>query len=378
MKLLIIGGGASGLMLASILKKNKANIDILIVEKLEHVGKKILATGNGKCNLSNANITDSCYNNSFGFSIANSFDANAYFNSLGLLTTIDSEGRIYPLSNTANSVLDVLRDSIKDVNIKTSCNIIKVNKDKDHYVASSDNHDRFDADIVVFASGGKTYYKENNTYMMASMLSHRIMPLRPTLTSIKIKENLSSIENLRVKVNAKLISDNKVVYEDAGEVLFKKDSLSGIVIFQLSSYIARNPYKKYQIVLDLLPNMQESQISNHLNTYKSMTGLFPKMINQYILKLSNNNYDLVAKNIKNLTFNVNETIDFKNAQVTSGGVCIDELKDTLESKIHNNLYFMGEVIDVDGICGGYNLHFAFACANIVAQDIINKVGVNDE
>ena len=74
----------------------------------------------------------------------------------------------------------------------------------------------------------------------------------------------------------------------------------------------------------------------------------------------------------------NETIDFKNAQVTSGGVCIDELKDTLESKIHNNLYFMGEVIDVDGICGGYNLHFAFACANIVAQDIIDKVGVNDE
>ena len=378
MKLTIIGGGASGLMLASILKKNKANIDITIVEKLEHVGKKILATGNGKCNLSNANITSSCYNNSFGFDIANSFNTNEYFNSLGLLTTIDEQGRIYPLSNTANSVLDILRDSTNGVNIKTSCNIIKVIKDNNGYTLKSESGETFSCDMLVFASGGKTYYKENNTYMMASMLSHRIMPLRPTLTSIKIKENLASIENLRAKVNAKLIADDKVIYEDSGEVLFKKDNLSGIVIFQLSSYIARNPYKKYQIVLDLLPSMQEKDIANYLNHYQSMTGLFPKMINQYILKLSNNNYELVAKNIKNLTFNVAEVIEFKNAQVTSGGVCIDELKDTLESKIHNNLYFMGEVIDVDGICGGYNLQFAFASAYKVALDIISKVGVLDE
>ena len=378
MKLTIIGGGASGLMLASILKKNKANIDITIVEKLEHVGKKILATGNGKCNLSNANITSSCYNNSFGFTIANSFNSNEYFNALGLLTTIDEEGRIYPLSNTANSVLDILRDSVNGVNIKTSCNIIKVNKDNKGYTLKSENGETFTCDILAFASGGKTYYKENNTYMMASMLSHRIMPLRPTLTPIKIKENLASIENLRAKVNAKLIADNKVVYEDNGEVLFKKDNLSGIVIFQLSSYIARNPYKKYQIVLDLLPCMNEKEIVSHLNTYKSMTGLFPKMINQYILKLSNNNYELVAKNIKNLTFNVTEVIEFKNAQVTSGGICVEELKDTLESKIHDNLYFMGEIIDVDGICGGYNLQFAFASAYKVALDIISKVGVLDE
>ena len=110
MKLAIVGGGASGLMMASILRKHNADIEIVILEKLEHVGKKILMTGNGKCNMSNTNITKTCYNNEFGYEVAKSFDAVSYFNSLGLLTNVDSEGRVYPFSSVANSVLDVLRE----------------------------------------------------------------------------------------------------------------------------------------------------------------------------------------------------------------------------------------------------------------------------
>ena len=378
MKLIIVGGGASGLMLASILKTKNANIEIEIVEKLEHVGKKILATGNGRCNLSNASIKENCYNNSFGFEIASNFDVNKYFNNLGLLTYSDDEGRIYPLSNTANSVLDVLRESISGVKVHTSTNIIRIIKENDKYVLTDENNKKYEADIIAFATGGKTYYKENNSYMIASMLSHKIKPLRPTLTPIKVKENLSSIENLRAKVNASLYCDNKLIYKDSGEVLFKKDNLSGIVMFQLSSYIAKNPYKKYQIVLDLLPSFSKDEIESYLNNHSSMVGLFPKMINQYLKKISNNDNKTIASNIKELTFNVIDNIDFKSAQVTSGGISIDELKDSLESKYHDNLYFLGEVIDVDGICGGYNLHFAFSCANVVANDIINKVGENNE
>lgn len=379
MKLVIIGGGASGLMLASILRSKNANLDITIVEKLEHIGKKILMTGNGKCNLSNKNIKEACFNNEFGFNVASSFDVEKYFNELGLLTYSDSEGRIYPISNVSNSVLDTLRESIKDVEVLTSFNVTRIVKKDNIYVISNDKFKSIEADIVVMATGGKSYYKENNSYIMSSMLSHRVTQLRPTLTSLKVSENLASIENLRAKVNAKLIANNNIIYEDNGEVLFKKDGLSGIVIFQLSSIIARNPYLKYSIELDLLPQVSEEDLINHLTKYPSMTGLFAKMINQYVIKNSKSNSPIdIAYTIKHLRFNVLESVDFKNAQVTSGGISVKELKDTLESKYNANLYFLGEVIDVDAICGGYNLHFAFASASVAAQDIINKVGIKDE
>lgn len=379
MKVIIVGGGASGLMLASILKTNNANVDITILEKLEHVGKKILMSGNGKCNLSNKNITPLCFNNEFGYKIASSFDVEKYFNDLGLLTYSDNEGRIYPISNVANSVLDVLRESIKDVNVNTSFNVTRIIKNENNYFVFNDKGQKLEADIVVLASGGKTYYKENNTYIIASMLSHRITPLRPTLSSLKVSENLASIENLRAKVNAKLIANNNIVYEDKGEVLFKKDALSGIVIFQLSSIIARNPFLKYSIELDLLPSMDENKLEKYLTNHPSMTGLFAKMINQYVIKKANsNNPKDLAYQIKHLRFSVLDNMDFKNAQVTSGGISIKELNENLESKFNSNLYFLGELIDVDAICGGYNLHFAFSSASVVANDIINKVGINNE
>ena len=375
MKIAIVGGGASGLMLASVIRKNNVDVEIVILEKLEHVGKKILMSGNGKCNLSNTFITPSKYNNELGFKIASSFDVQKYFNELGLLTYQDVEGRVYPISNVANSVLDVLRNSLTNVEIKENFNVTKINKKDNKYTIVSDKFDFIDADVVVLAMGGKTYYKECNGYIIASMLSHRVTSLRPTLTSLKVKENLASIENLRAKVNAKLICNNNVVFEDNGEVLFKKDALSGIVIFQLSSMVARDPFKKYSIELDLMPSMSEEELSNHIEKYPSMTGMFAKMINQYIIKnsISKNGKD-IAHTIKHLKFNVLDNVEFKNAQVTAGGVNISEVKETLESKYNKNLYILGELLDIDGVCGGYNLHFAFSSAYIAAQDIINKVG----
>lgn len=375
MKIAIVGGGASGLMLASVIRKNNVDVEIVILEKLEHVGKKILMSGNGKCNLSNTFITPSKYNNELGFKIASSFDVQKYFNELGLLTYQDVEGRVYPISNVANSVLDVLRNSLTNVEIKENFNVTKINKKDNKYTIVSDKFDFIDADVVVLAMGGKTYYKECNGYNIASMMSHRVTPIRPTLSSLKIKENLASIENLRAKVNAKLIANNKVIYEDSGEVLFKKDALSGIVIFQLSSIIARDPFKKYTIELDLMPSMSEESLSEYIAKYPSMTGVFAKMINQYVMKnsISKDSKD-IAHTIKNLTFNVLDNIEFKNAQVTAGGVNISEVKETLESKYNKNLYILGELLDIDGVCGGYNLHFAFACGYIAALDILNKVG----
>ena len=376
MKVIIIGGGASGLMLASVLKRHNANVDIQILEKLEHVGKKVLLTGNGKCNLTNTNIKEECYNNEFGYETAKSFDTKTYFNRLGLLTIEDEQGRVYPQSLTSNSVLDILRESIDGVEVNTSCNVIRVVKNENTFKIKNDKNQEFEGDFVVFAAGGKTYYKDNNAYMIASMFSHRVTMLRPTLLPIKVLENLSSIENLRSKVKAKLLLNNEVVYEDEGEVLFKKDGLSGIVIFQLSSMIARNPYGKYKVELDLLPTMSMQEVVNHIDRFPKMTGMFPKMILQYILKnAASSDKNDIAYAMKHLTFTVTENIDFKTAQVTSGGISLKDIKETFESKNCENLYFAGEMLDVDGVCGGYNLQFAFASAYKVAMDIIRKVGV---
>ena len=125
-KLIIVGAGASGLMLASLIKKNNLDYDVLVLEKEEHVGKKILLTGNGKCNLSNKSIDAYCYNNKLAFDIAKSFDVENYFNDIGLVTTKDEQGRIYPFSNQANTVLDVLRKSIDGLNVITSCFITRI------------------------------------------------------------------------------------------------------------------------------------------------------------------------------------------------------------------------------------------------------------
>ena len=379
MKLVIIGGGASGLMLASILKNKKANIDITIIEKEEHGGKKILLSGNGRCNLSNTNLAINCYNNEFGYNIANSFDSVFYFNSIGLLTAIDNENRVYPLSNVSNNVLDVLRKSINGALIINNETINKINIVNNQYELISSNFNYYYADFLVIATGGKTYYKECNSYTLANMLSHKVCQLKPSLTYLKVKENLASIENLRCKVKASLYANNTLLYEDFGEVLFKKDALSGIVIFQLSSIIARNHFMSYTIKLDLAYNYTVEQLCEYISKFKSLDGMFAKMINQYILKNAKSNNPLdIANTIKNLSFNVIEPIDFKNAQVTSGGVDVNELNENLESALHKNLYFSGEIINVDGICGGYNLQFAFASANKIANDIVLKVGVKNE
>ena len=379
MKIIILGGGASGLMLANILVKNHINADIEIIEKYEHVGKKLLITGNGRCNLTNTNITTKSYNNDFGYKIAKSFDTIQFFNELGLLTYIDNEGRVYPYSLVSNNVLDILRENLNNIKISTSTNIIRIRKKEQQYELTSDSNQTFKADILVLATGGKTYYKDSNSYILANFLEHKVVPLRPALNYLKVQENLSSIENIRCKAKAYLITNNQIIYEDYGEVLLKKEALSGIVIFQLSSIIAKNAYNNYLIELDLLPNMSEDEIVKHLKKFPNMIGMFPKMINQYICKVANTQDPLIiSKTIKHLPFHVVENIDYKTAQVTSGGVDVNELKDTLESKIHDNLYFAGEIIDVDGLCGGYNLQFAFASANKVAQDILLKVGTLNE
>lgn len=378
MKIGIIGGGASGLMLASMLNNYYMQADIEIFERLEHVGKKLLLTGNGKCNLSNARITPDCYNNDFAYNVASCFDARNYFASIGLITYIGEQGRIYPFSNTSNSVLDILRKNIKNVTIHEQTQVNRIIKKDDNTYDLITTNGNFNEDIVVVATGGKTYYKDSNSYVLANMLSHQVTSLIPSLCPIKVDDNLSSIENLRCKINATLYNESGMIYKDKGEALFKKDYISGIIMFQLSSKIAQNPLDKYYMSLDFAPSLSYDNLVEYLKNNDDLIGLFPKMIGQFILKKANStNPEIIASTIKDLRFNIIQNIDFKQAQVTSGGVNVNELTENLESKINKNLYFAGEIVDADGICGGYNLQFAFASAYKIFNDIKNKIEANN-
>lgn len=378
MKVCIIGGGAAGLMTASILANKTENLEIVVVEKLEHIGKKLLVTGNGKCNLTNAYIGPSCYNNEFSYNIAKSFDTRAYFLELGLITYISEQGRVYPFSNMANSVLDILRFSLKNVDIKESTIVNKITNENNKYQIIT-NNGTIEADFVILATGGKTYYKDTNSYTLANMLSHKVSMLTPSLCPIKVKENLASIENLRCKVKATLFENENQIYQDKGEVLFKKDYLSGIVIFQLSSKLDYDLFKSYKVVLDLAPSLSKDYLLSYVDGHKDLMGLFPKMIAQYVLKHSpTNETEDIVNTIKNLSFEVADGFDFKNAQITAGGVSIDEINDNLESKLHKNLYIVGEMLDADGLCGGYNLQFAFASGARAAYDIIDKINIYED
>lgn len=400
MKIAIIGGGACGLLITSLLQDKLGNNDSIdIIEKEDKVGKKLLLTGNGRGNISNVNMSSCFYNDEFAAPIINAFTPNDlinYFDSLGVLTFNDLEGRVYPRSETASTILNALRESyINNPKVKelTGINLKTISKNKDKYLVNGNIYD-----VVVVSVGSKANSKDYNDYLLKE-LKHSSTSVYPALTPLFVKENTSSLKGLHAKVKATL--KMKEVYETSGELLFKEDSLSGIVMFELSSFYARNKIKgikeKAIISLDMLKEYSNEEIFNKLINLKELSpfknasfllnGFFPKMIAKYILDRSkveykNKNYgdlnkkdlEKITNTIKELTFTINENKIPTNGQIIVGGICLNEVdNNTLESKLNKNLYLGGEVLNIDGKCGGYNLHFAFACAKKIATMIEEKL-----
>ncbi len=383
-KIAIVGGGAAGLFAAAYLSTYK-NYDITIFEKNNRVGKKLLLTGNGKCNITNTNISDYCFNDNNFYNMLKYFSNNDtidFFNSIGLLTKTDSEGRVYPYSESSNTVVNVLLSQLikNKVSIICDCEILSImNNNKSFNLIDSLNRN-YEADVVILASGGKTYYKMTNSYDLATNLNHTISKLSPSLVGLKTQENLSMIQNIRFKANVRLFVDNNCVYQDSGELFFKKDGLSGIVMFQITSILNRyTHYKKAKVLVDLMPEYSFDTLNRMFKSKKCdfnnlLDGIFPKPISQYIYKsLKSTSIDDLVNLIKSLPFNIVEPYSFENAQVTSGGVLLDEIDHkTMMSKKHNDLYIIGELLNLDGLCGGYNLQIAWTtaalCANSIRKD----------
>lgn len=361
MKVAIIGGGALGLTLANILEDN--NIDYELFEK-SLIARKLLASGNGRANIGNINILKDKYNNEFGYNLVNKHKNNLlnFWEKIGLYTKIDNEGRIYPYSENSLSVLKCLTK--KKLKIIENFNITNISKLNNKYYL---NDVRGPFDYVVIAIGSIASFipkKQTSFYDILNNLNIKFNEISPALVGFKLDCDFKRINGVRIKCMASLLQNDKMLYQEKGEVILKNDGISGICIMNLSNIYSNLKNKdNCKISLDLLP-----EIDIKINNYDDLIGfLNPKLVD-YL-----NKYSIIEINklIHNFNFKIIGVYDFEFSQVVNGGVSLDEINSNLSLKKDNHIYIGGELLDVCGMCGGYNLMFAFASALEIGESICN-------
>ena len=361
MKVGIIGGGALGLALAKILDKNKISYELF---ERSLVGRKILASGNGKANIGNMNLYEDCYNDSFGFNLVNDYHLELlnFFREIGLVIKKDDEGRLYPYSESSQSVLNCLMPNKK--NIVENFPINSISKINGKYYL---NDVRGPFDYLVICTGSKASFIKKKQDGFNDYLNGLKLNMKedfPSLVGFKLDCNFNKLNGVRVKCLAKLIKDDNVIYAEAGEAILKNDGISGICVMNLSSRYARlNDKSNCYISLDLIPDL-------HINVTdkNQLIGLLnPKLVeyfNQY-------NVEDINKYLKDFKYKINGVYDYEFAQVVSGGITLDNIDKDLRLIKDNNIFIGGEALDIDGVCGGYNLMFAFSCALKIGDVLCN-------
>lgn len=384
--IIIVGGGASGSVLACMLAKNGARI--CVFDKNENIAKKLLVTGNGKCNLTNKNLSSEFYNQNIDdFLKFGTEDTTQFFKTIGLETYFDQAGRCYPISNTAKSVVAVIENQFKKHKISfVGCaEVEKVTTQNGKYVIEL-NGETYCSKSIVFATN-----LCQNVKNILSGFGVSTSKENPSLVALKTIQSTKRLDGTRLENVCVKADCNGKTKTEFGEILFKKQGLSGICIFNLSTLFARLGSFAGKVTIDIFPRLSHSDIVGILvnnskifdNVFESLVTLMQKEVAREVLKranldencccdlLSENDFENLAKIIKHLSFDVCGTYD--NNQVLSGGVDLKDLTNSLESKVQKNLYCCGELCNVDGECGGYNLQWAFASANAVAKDIVKKI-----
>ncbi len=414
-EVVIIGGGASGLLASIMIKENLGNlVNVTILERLERVGKKILATGSGKANFTNHQVSSKNYNQPrFVAPLLKRFGYEKtlhYFDHLGLSSIVLTEGRTYPKSESANSLLDALRNKMRDLGVEEKCNAevkrIIVDKENGGYLVELGRGTRIHADALVLATGGAAspVLGSNGTGLqLAKSLKIKTTPIYPGLVGVKVDANdIKGLEGLRIKARVLLYAKRykEAVWQNDGEIQFKADTVSGIVIMDMASQIARSEiidlYHPTHFVLDFFPeatleDVEANLVERQKNLYnysnaQYLIGMFQKMMALNILKrakidvagyvkdLTKKEITRLAKILKEFTITYKGLDSFDHAQVTVGGVNVNEVvSNTLEAKNYKNLYFCGEILDIDGDCGGYNLQWAWTSAFVVAEAISKRM-----
>lgn len=403
-KIAVIGGGAAGM--AAAIHSARMGAQVTIYERNDRVGKKILSTGNGKCNFSNERMDADCYRGG-GVSLVDKIygtfgvkETKEFFAGLGMRIK-DRDGYLYPASGQASTVLDVLRYELErlTVRIHTNRQVVDIVAGQDGLTVKTNEHEKEKYDAVILACGGKAAPKtgsDGQGFVLAKKLGHCIVPSVPALVALRCSEEFyKRVAGVRCDAKLTLCIDGKPVCSDRGEMQWTDYGISGIPVFQLSrdAAYALQAQKRVTVVIDLMPELSQEQGDSTDNRFWSdrlkqqggqtmeqfVTGLVNKKIGLLLLKLAGIKESEKAEDVsptrqKELTklfrsfiVTVKGTNSFDQAQVCAGGVDCEEVTDTLESRIVPGIYFAGEILDVDGICGGYNLQWAWSSGMMAGQ-----------
>ena len=397
-KVIVIGGGASGMM-AAIAAKNNGN-EVTLLEKNEKLGKKLFITGKGRCNLTNASDINSHMNNlmsnpKFMYSAFNAFNADdivALIEESGVKTKVERGNRVFPKSDKSSDVIKALKKHLDCVDVVLNYEVKNITKDEQFKI-----NDEYVCDALIIATGGLSYKSTGSTgdgFKFAKEFGHQTTKTYPSLVPFNIKEDYcKELQGLSLKnVTLKLIKDDKVLYEELGEMLFTHFGVSGPLVLSASSFVADKMEDGYKISIDLKPALDESTLDKRIlrdfdkyknkNFNNSLSDLLPKKLIPIIIRLSGiDEYKKVneitkeerqklVQLIKNLEFNIDSLRGYDEAIITKGGIDVKEINPkTMESKIVPGLYFVGEVLDLDSLTGGYNLQLAWSTGYVAGNSI---------
>lgn len=398
MKIGIIGAGASG-MAAALAAAENPEVEVLVLERQSRVGRKLLATGNGRCNLTNLHALEGGYHGEspdFSKEALTRFSPEetlAWFRSLGLYTVAEPSGRVYPYSDQANSVVDVLRLAMDKPNITlvTGFTVEKIRREPEGFTLSS-REDSYFCHKVIVACGGLAGSKLGGTmsgYQLLGKLGHRSTRLRPALVQIKCGwAGVVGLKGVRANCHVKIFRDEALFAQSTGELQFTEMGLSGPVIFEISRDVCFGK-GDWEARLDFLPEMSPAELEAMLLERQQrnfpmeelLTGILHNRLGRVLTKaagiggrqagdLTREEIGQVCRTVKAFAIPLTEPLGMDSAQVTAGGVLTENFDpQTLESRLVPGLYACGEVLDVDGDCGGYNLQWAWSsgrCAGLHA------------
>lgn len=413
-KVAVIGGGFSGLCAAVKLGK-VFNEKLLVLEANKRVGKKILATGNGQGNLTNADVRPEFYHGDRAFAARalekySNAEILEFFEKLGVIITLKN-GRYYPASEFAGTICDGLRFAADacGVTVVTETVVTCVEKTNGGFVIKTKNGaETYFAEKVILATGGASgagFFTDGKSYALAKNLGHTLTPLRPSLVQIKTeREKIRGLKGVKTDAKVALYDDKRHIREFFGDVLFTDYGVSGNAVFAISAYLGdcRSPKLKIEFLPEFTreeltdkltlavknlekENSRESKNENKVSLERACFSLLPSRLTLAVIKAAGYSpaaaadekaIAAVCAKIKKFELNVEGTVGFDCSQVTAGGIKTAEISDDMQSKLNKGLYIIGEELNVDGDCGGYNLQWAFTSASVCADAIIAEMKNN--
>ena len=415
----IIGGGASGAAAAIAASRVKPGAEIVIIEKKETLGKKLAATGNGRCNITNT-------------ACAEYSETADFLRGIGIVTREEAEGRVYPYSGQASQVVSALADALESAGTEILCGdaVVSVRKTEEEkrgmngadagFLIETASGRRISARKLIAACGGKAapqYGTSGDGYAWARSLGHTVVRSAPVLAPITLDESEydgKKLKGIRAKCAVALMKEGKPVCKEQGEVQFTEQGVSGIAVFNLSRFLKLESgeapvegMKRYKISIDFMPDYSESRLSELLSGLMAQRGaaeaqnisssllrtIVDNRIAETVLtavnrctdskspkaggkdKSDEQKIEITVQTLKSMSFTVTGTAGWKAAQCTAGGVALDEIDEmTCGSKIQDGLYFAGEIMDYDGPCGGFNLQHAWATGRRAGSSAARALG----